>query len=72
MNVPVSLASASPSAAFSLTANRFASYRQLHPNLHLKEKAYNTTLQLWGFTIKDITRFNTMINHSYCPIEETH
>jgi hypothetical protein len=71
-DIPVSLASASPSAAFSLTANRFASYPSASPNMYLKEKAYYTTLEFWGFTIKDITRFNTMINHSYCPIEETH
>jgi hypothetical protein len=73
MNVPVSLASASPSAAFSLTANRFASYPSaLSTGYENGEWAYNTTLQLWGFTIKDITRFNTMIDHSYCSIEETH
>lgn len=33
---------------------------------------HDWALELWGFTVKDITRFDTMIYHSYSSVKETH
>ncbi len=84
-DVPVSFASSSPSFASSRFANRLANYEacELSPAISAiacaeaqsssqNERAHHAALQFRWFPIKDITRFDPMIDHPYRPVKEAH
>jgi hypothetical protein len=36
------------------------------------EPTYHAPFQFWRLAIKDITRFNPMVDHPYCAVKEAH